>query len=187
MLISVVGQWCMVMSILDLKYYFRMPLVFPHYITFWFSLRVFTTCHLWDGARSLQTFGIFCMAVVLRELLIGLNICCVPRVLCACAKADHTVLLTSSNSSFWKQSFRLSNCCSWKVGNDPGQKSTWFFPNWALSWEGSQVWTVRTWLIPSVHIGSHPAEPLFHVCHFTEVCLPCSVITRLMRAASLQG
>lgn len=56
-----------------------------------------------------KPFGIFCMTMALSELLIWLNICCTPRVLCVCAKADLVVTLTHILQCFffWNS---LSGC-----------------------------------------------------------------------------
>lgn len=103
---------------------FRILLVFPYYVTFLFFLNVFTTCHLWDGAREqtdtavCKPFGIFYMTMVLSELLIWLNICCVPRVFHACAKADHIVTLTHVLQLFFFETVflvvRLLQLKSWQ-------------------------------------------------------------------------
>lgn len=91
---------------------------FPHYITCWFfflkkmySLVVTSEMELGNKCRHCvcKPFGIFCMTMVLSELLIWLNICCTPRVLCVCAKADLMVTITHilQRFFFWNS---LSGC-----------------------------------------------------------------------------
>lgn len=91
---------------------------------------------------SLQNpLGSFRLRMVLSELLIQLNIWCLPRMLWGrCQSKLHYLFNSDPPTFFSKQSFWLSNCCSWKIGNVPGQKSAWFCQNRAVSWAGSQVW-----------------------------------------------